>query len=62
MIAQADTIEALDIANLIFDKNHISYSDGVACVQAYWTHALNLSEDERRVMSTLAIPADTKEI
>lgn len=52
-MAEADTIKALDIANLIFDKNHISYSDGVACVQAYWAHALNLSEDERRVMRTL---------
>ncbi|KAJ4861718.1 hypothetical protein T069G_02672 [Trichoderma breve] len=49
----ADVILRLDISKLAIDANHVAFSDGVACVQAYWAYALDLTRGERDSMRRL---------
>ncbi|KKP06957.1 hypothetical protein THAR02_00937 [Trichoderma harzianum] len=54
-MAQQGTIRRLDIAHLGLDKDHMPYSDGVACIQAYWAYSMDLTQDERNNMRNLII-------
>ncbi|QYS95787.1 hypothetical protein H0G86_003061 [Trichoderma simmonsii] len=54
-MAQLGTIRRLDIAQLGFDEDRMPYSDGVACVQAYWAYSMDLSQGERDNMRNLIL-------
>ncbi|KAL7910652.1 hypothetical protein GGI35DRAFT_478077 [Trichoderma velutinum] len=54
-MAQQETITRLDIAELGLDEDQTPYSDGVACVRAYWAYALGLSQGERDAMRSLIV-------
>ncbi|KAL6818006.1 hypothetical protein J3E69DRAFT_374828 [Trichoderma sp. SZMC 28015] len=54
-MAQLGMIRRLDIDQLGLDEDHESYSDGVACIQAYWAFSMDLSQRERDNMRNLIL-------
>lgn len=54
-MAQLEIITRLDIYGLGIDEDDRPYSDGVACVQAYWAYSLDLPQGERDTMRDLIL-------
>ncbi|KAL7959400.1 hypothetical protein V8C34DRAFT_280097 [Trichoderma compactum] len=54
-MAQQGTIRRLSVAMLGLNKDHTPYSDGVACIQAYWAYAMDLPQGERTMMRRLIL-------
>ncbi|KAK4077160.1 uncharacterized protein Triagg1_4127 [Trichoderma aggressivum f. europaeum] len=54
-MAQQGTIRGLEISMLRLTKNHTPFADGVACVQAYWSYAMDLPQGERIIMRRLIL-------
>lgn len=54
-MAHLGIITRLDIDQLGLDEDHESYSDGVACIQAYWAFSMDLSQRERDNMRNLIL-------